>query len=230
LGVVLKPGEINARAWGLPGVLNFFDTNRRSAGDVYPSERFFLMDRLKDDISILDIGCAQGGFADIVGERLNRFSYTGIDINDSMIARARARHPQCEFLTVSEADYSALRGRTFDLVLVLGILHLHEAWRETLRGAWDCTAGSMIFDLRQIDSPSIEDRTKSYMKMNLSDDADDGQSVPYILVNSGDAHAIVSKTCFDARHLSQYGYRHPVTQHAVTPIRDVMAITWCADR
>jgi SAM-dependent methyltransferase len=226
----LKHGELNSRAWGLPGVLDFFATHRRTDAEVYPSERFFLMGRLKEGVSVLDVGCAQGGFAEIIGARLRDFSYTGIDINPQMIDRARTRHPGHRFHLASEGDYSVLDGERFDVVLVLGILHLHEAWRATLAGAWDHTQGSLIFDLRQVDGPSLEDRERSYMRMDLGGERNIEERVPYILVNAADAQRTVFGSCSGAASIAHYGYRHLVTAHAVCPVQQVMTTTWCVDR
>lgn len=223
-------GELNSRAWGLPGVLNFFATHRRTDAEVYPSERFFLMERLKEGVSVLDVGCAQGGFAEIIGSHLRNFSYTGIDINAEMIERARARHPAHRFHLAAEGDYSVLDGERFDAVLVLGILHLHEAWRATLAGAWEHTRGSLIFDLRLVDGPSLEDRDRSYMRMDLGSDSDIEERVPYILVNAAEAQRTIFGLCAGASSIAHYGYWHPVTAHAVCPVEQVMTTTWCVGR
>jgi len=220
----------DAEAWGSSGVLDFFGHNRRSSADVYPSERFFLDGKLREGMSVLDVGCAQGGFADILSEHLQSFSYTGVDVNAAMIERARARHPKHDFFCVTEADYSALGEAKFDLVLVLGILHLHDSWRDTLRGAWARTRNSLIFDLRHTGGPTVEDRDRSYLAMDFGGSSRDDARVPYILVNAGEAQKLVEDTCADARAIAQYGYRHAVSPSASTPLDHVIAATWCVDR
>lgn len=221
----------DSAAWGQPSVLDFFGHNRKTFAEVYASERFFLEERLSSGQSVLDVGCAQGGFADILAERLDAFSYTGLDVNQEMVRLAQVRHPNHVFHCIAEADYSVLGNAAYDLVLVLGILHLHDAWRETLRGAWARTRGSLIFDLRQIGGATVEDREISYMKMDFDgDDASGTARIPYILVNSGEAQSLIESICFDARSIAQYGYRHPVTPLAVTQACPVMAMTWCIER
>ncbi len=84
----------NAESWNQPNVVSFFDSHRTTTSDVYPSEWFFLKDQLQEGMSILDIGCAQGGFAGIIGEQLSKFSYTGVDISKAMITKASAKYPQ----------------------------------------------------------------------------------------------------------------------------------------
>lgn len=222
----------NADAWGLPRVLDFFAGHRNSAADVYPSEWFFLKDRLREGITVLDIGCAQGGFASVLKERLTAFEYTGIDINADMIARARALHPGAVFHHVREDDFSVLGSARFDLVLILGILHLHESWRNTIAAAWAHTHGSLILDLREIEGPSIEDKARSWFRMDFNGGGEDHGSVtlPYNIINAGEALAAVAGSCPDAAGISHYGYRHPVSRAAVTPVDTVMATVWCIER
>ena len=98
----------NSESWSQPNVVDFFDNHRTTTADVYPSEWFFLKGQLHKGMSVLDIGCAQGGFAGIISEELSRFSYTGVDISKAMIAKASAQHPQHTFHYVAENDYAVL--------------------------------------------------------------------------------------------------------------------------
>lgn len=222
----------NAAAWGLPGVLGFFDKARASTDQVYPSEWLFLKDRLREGMTVLDVGCAQGGFAAVLAEHLRDFRYTGVDVNADMLARARDRFPGHRFLQVAEGDYDILGDETFDLVLVLGILHLHETWRDTLVEGWRRSKGSLILDLRETDGPTVEDKSVSYFRMDFGGgDSRHGETVlPYILVNSAEALATVRRLCPGARRISHYGYLHPVSGSAVTPVAEAMANVWCIER
>lgn len=227
-----KPTAGNAAAWSLPRVVDFFATHRTGTADVYASERFFIEPRLKPGIRVLDVGCAQGGFASVLAEHLTDFEYTGVDISADMIAAARARHPKHAFHQVDEGTLGPARDRQFDLVLVLGILHLHEKWRDTLAAAWGATAGSLIFDLRETDGPTIADKERSYMRMDFhGGDARHAETrVPYIVLNAGEALGAARTICDGAKRLSRYGYLHAATASATTPVAEVMASVYCAER
>jgi SAM-dependent methyltransferase len=95
-------GGVNAAAWGIPNVLDFFRTARSSCQQVYRSEWFFLRPALIEGLSVLDVGCAQGGFVSVLSEHLQDFTYTGLDINGEMIAKARERHPDSRFIEIAE--------------------------------------------------------------------------------------------------------------------------------
>lgn len=222
----------NADAWGLPGVLDFFEEERTRTDHVYSSEWFFLRDQLREGISVLDIGCAQGGFAGILSEHLSDFRYVGVDINASMIDRAREKFPGHTFHHVAEGDYSVLGRERFDLVIVFGILHLHETWRDTLATGWRHTAGTLVFDLRQIDGPSIEDKSRSWFSMSFggANATYTETTLPYNLINAGDAQRAVLDICDGAARIASYGYFHPVSESASCPVDRVMATTWCAMR
>ena len=222
----------NASAWGLSGVLDFFAGRRGSTADVYPSEWFFLKDRLKEGVSVLDIGCAQGGFAAVIAEHVKDFRYVGADVSPEMVARARSRFPGHTFVEVREGDFSTLGDERFDLVLVLGILHLHETWRETLAAAWARTKGALIFDLREWEGPTIKDKARAYMTMDFhgKDDSHRAARVPYVLLNAADALRAVRGICASARRIQHHGYLHAPSGTAVVPTEEVMMNTWCAER
>lgn len=224
--------DSNAAVWGLPKVLDFFAERRGDLAELYPSERFFLDGCLKDGMRVLDIGCAQGGLAAALAERLGRFEYTGVDVNADMVERARARFPAHRFHRVREGDYSALGAETFDLVVVFGILHLHETWRETLAAAWRHTGGTLLFDLREVEGPTIEDKAVSYFRMdfNGADAAHTSARLPYILVNSAEALGAARRICAGARAVARYGYTHPISGAAVSPVAEAMASVYRVDR
>lgn len=222
----------NAAAWGLPRVLDFFAGHRDRTEEVYPSEWFFLKESLEEGMSVLDVGCAQGGFAAVIAEHVRAFSYTGLDVNQEMVRRARARFPAHAFHHVKEGDFSALGGARFDLVLVLGILHLHEGWRDTIAGAWRHTARRLILDLREWEGATIEDKAVSSMAMDF---AGGGEShaqarVPYIVVNSGEALATLLALAPGAAGMARYGYLHAPSATATTPARRVMTTCYRIDR
>lgn len=222
----------NASAWSLPGVIRFFGDHRMTSRDVYPSEWHFIKDRLREGMRVLDIGCAQGGFAAVFAEHLSRFEYTGVDISAAMIAAAQARFPQHRFLAVPEGDLSALGEAHYDLVLVLGILHLHEGWRDTIRAAWWHTRGSLILDLRETEDATIEDKARSFMRMDFNSDDESHRDtrVPYNIINRREASETVRALCPDASRVTDYGYETQVTSSASTPYPRVRAAVYCIER
>lgn len=220
----------NARAWSLPSVIDFFEGHRATTSEVYPSEWFFLKDLLREGMSVLDIGCAQGGFSAIVGEHLKTFTYTGVDISPAMVERARAKYPAHRFERVGEDDLSPLGGESFDLVLCLGILHLNERWRGMVSEAWKHTRGALLLDLRETSGASLEDKAASYFKMDFNGDSGSELTLPYNVINAGDALRTLEKLCGGSFAFAEFGYRHPVRGSAVSPVTEVLMKTYCIKR
>jgi ubiquinone/menaquinone biosynthesis C-methylase UbiE len=224
--------EYNASAWGHESILNFFDKKRLTTQHIYPSEWFFLKDKIADDMSLLDIGCAKGGMANVLAENLNKFNYVGVDINEQMIAAAKERYPQHVFYQITEQDYTVLAGNQYDLVLCLGILHLHEAWRQTIKEAWRHTRKCLILDLRETWLATIEDKKQSYFKMDFDNISDPTSNyiLPYNIINSGEALLTIREICHDAQHIAHYGYTQNLSGLTVSPIKQVMANVYCIER
>lgn len=221
----------NSDCWGLKNVVDFFDNHRHTTEEVYQSEWFFLKGLLFEGMTILDVGCAQGGFAGVVGEHLQNFQYTGVDINPVMIDKAKQRHSKHQFYCVPEADLSLLQQQTYDLVIVLGILHLHEKWRETLKQAWAHTKKTILFDLRESCEPSIEDKSQAYFTMEMNNGGKNSAAIlPYNIINTSEALQTAKVSCADHQVLKRYGYLHQPSEHSVTPIKDVMASVYCIQR
>ena len=220
----------NSESWNQPNVVSFFDSHRMSTSDVYPSEWFFLKDELQEGMSILDIGCAQGGFAGMISEHLKNFSYTGVDISEEMIVKAKAKYPHHTFHIVKENDYSKIKGN-YDISIVLGILHLHESWRNTIKVAWNYTKSSLILDLRQISEESVEDKNKSFFTMDINGSNEDYSEVlPYNLINSGEALEIINSICSGAEKISFYGYSQTPAKNAVTPNKKIYASVYLVQK
>jgi SAM-dependent methyltransferase len=223
----------NSEAWNQSNVVNFFNKHRMDASDVYPSEWFFLNELLQENISILDIGCAQGGFATIIGKKLRNFSYTGLDISQNMITQAKLKHPKHNFHHIKENDYSILEsdGGMFDLTIVLGILHLHETWRETIKKAWLYTSGALLLDLRESFEETVEDKEKSYFGMDING-KNEGYSgvLPYNIINASEALSTISSICVGATKISRYGYTTIPSDTTTTSIEKIFTNVYCIEK
>ena len=221
----------NSEAWSQKKVVEYFNVNRNKIEDVYQSEWFFLKNKLEDGLKILDIGCAQGGFAEIIKGHIKDFDYTGIDISSSMIDVAKVNHPQHTFHCVTDSNYKCLESKKFDLTIVLGILHLNEDWRNTIKSAWERTSSCLILDLRETTEKSIEDKSKSFFKMDINGPIDDFNSVlPYNVINSGEALKTVVSICSGALKISHYGYTQAPSSVTSTPIKTIFANVYCIER
>jgi hypothetical protein len=111
-------------------------------------------------------------------------------------------------------------------------LHLHEKWRDTIAAAWAHTSGALLLDLRETQLASVEDKAVSYFRMDFNggDARYEETTLPYNIINSADALEAVIATCPGSRGLRRYGYLHPVSGAAVTPIDTVMTSVYLVER
>jgi SAM-dependent methyltransferase len=183
-------------------------------------------------MTVLDIGCALGGFVNVLNEHLESFKYTGVDISHSLVAHASQLHPDHRFVRVTEGDLSALGQMEFDLVICLGVMHLTPGWRTLISEAWNRTIRSFVFDLRETHESTIEDGSRSYMRMDFADSTPDSsaRNIPYLIINTSEALQTITSRCIDNQALQQYGYRHPIRNSASSPIQEVMMKTYRVDR
>ena len=70
-------------------VSNKWKSSRNKISDLYKSEKFFFKPLLKKSSSFLDLGCATGGFYNILKRNKNSFKYSGFDVSPEMIFNAK---------------------------------------------------------------------------------------------------------------------------------------------
>lgn len=105
----------------IPHVYNFFQTiiQRKSIWEDTLEHRF---GSALGSLRILDIGCGPGGLLTVVGERLDRSKFTGIDPSPDYIRRAYELFPDA-FFQLGTVATCALPERSFDLIVISGVLH-----------------------------------------------------------------------------------------------------------
>jgi len=227
---MIKQGE--AAFWNESVVVEYYENHRLSTEHVYPSEWHYLKELLREQMSVLDIGCALGGFAGVIAQRVCDFRYTGLDISKEMIRRAKQKHPVHRFYLIEEADLSVLNGETFDLVLCLGILHLSRKWRELISAAWHHTKEALLLDLRETYLKTCEDESISYFTMEAYSEKVPAINLrlPYNIINSTEAMETLVGCCPGFKSFRHSGYFHPVSKSAVTPIARVIMNTYCIEK
>ena len=182
-------------------------------------------------MSILDIGCAQGGFISIIKNYIKNFNYTGVDISKSMIEKAKKKNSKQKFYCKTQGKLDFLKGKKFDLVLVLGILHLNKNWRNVLISASKFYRKSIIFDLREIQEKTIEDKKKSFMSMTFNEKKIYNKNkLPYNLININDSRNFLKKI-FKKNKILRIKYStKKVTNSATVPSKKVIFSTYCVDK
>jgi SAM-dependent methyltransferase len=176
-------------------LLEYYAEHRNRVADLYPSERRFLPWLAMSAQTVLDVGCAAGGFANIWRAFNPALRYTGVDGSTKLIDAARKLHPECGFLVGDCVAGLPVPDRASAIVSALGWLHWEPRYREALAELWRVTERYLLIDLRL--HPGAGDLV-GQQKIGET------QDVPYICVSWPDAlEALLGLEPF---RLLGYGY------------------------
>ena len=150
------------RGWATQDSVDFFKSNRWSYEDLYESERHYITRGLCESLSsVLDVGCAAGGFCSIFKSLNQEIHYTGVDVTEESIRHAREQFeaaPSVDFWLYegkSLEDIEEIQDKKFDMVFCSGLLHLIDNWPNILAGMVERAKQYVIADFRIcLDRPS----------------------------------------------------------------------------
>ena len=113
------------------GYVNFYENNRLHVSELYPSEKKIFSYIDCSNKTILDVGCAAGGFYSIMKELYGPIDYSGIDISEEMIKISKTKYPEISenFYTGSASNLS-FKDNTFDIVLCNSVQAHNYEYRE----------------------------------------------------------------------------------------------------
>ena len=171
-------------SWSQKAIIKFISENRKNYNSLYIGERILLDQYFKKNYSVLDIGCAQGGFINILKKINKKFTYVGIDYNKKMLDIAKKRYPNNEFVYTKQNDYSKYIKKKFDLVIIFGILHLNKEWKKIIKEAYKLSKRYLIFDLRE--SNKI---IKKKIYLNLGNK----KKIPYYIIKRKEVENFLKK-------------------------------------
>ena len=163
-------------SWSGKKINKIICESRKNYEKLYLGERILLKEYFKENFSVLDIGCAQGGFVNILSQLEKKFSYLGIDYNDEMLAIAKKKQPNYKFINIKKNNFSKYINQKFDLVIIFGILHLNKDWKKIIKEGYKLTKKYLIFDLRESDK-----KISKNIYLNLGDSK---KKIPYNIIET----------------------------------------------
>ena len=134
--------------WGSKSILKHIGDTRAKFNQLYKGEKYLISRFIKNNDSVLDIGCGQGGLYEILNKKFKKIKYTGIDFNKQMIDLAKSNFPSGKFYWLTKKDYHRFFKKKFDVVIIFGILHLNPNWDRILLNASKVSKRVVIFDHR----------------------------------------------------------------------------------
>ena len=181
----MTPGlRLHDAAWSEAEIVRFYLRERRRVEDLYDSERAILEPSLVPCRSVLDVGCAAGGFSEILAALKPGLRYAGVDAAPAMVEAARRRYPALRF-DVSEGGTLAFEDGAADLVLCTSVLHHNPDYEAMIRECYRVCRIGCVLDLpRLIRRPYAFDPATSFMRLDQRFEAGDAPwTVPYVLCN-----------------------------------------------
>jgi SAM-dependent methyltransferase len=124
--------------------------------------------------TVLDVGCAAGGFSDIWRSYRPGIRYTGVDLSLPLAHASHRLHPDAQFAVADCVAGLPVHAASADVVQALGWLHWEPRYVEAIRELWRATARYLFFDVRIVEGV---DGREARQRL-----ADDGTTVPYLCV------------------------------------------------
>lgn len=205
------------RVWATQEKLVFYQQNRCEPKDLYETEQYFLPDIVQKVNSVLDVGCAAGGFYQIMKHFNPSIKYVGVDITSELISIAKRKYPQGEFME-GDGIHFTTAPESFDLVYSSGMLHLNSRHGDIVRSMWAQARHYLLCDFRlTFEKPEV-----GQMDFCSGPQKERSAILPYHVLNvsqllSSLAALSPRPTCIRAK-----GYRHAVSPQAHLSTQEVL--------
>ncbi len=210
----------SVNAWSQPSVIDFYYKHRHEVSDLYPSERVFLPRVLFPGIKVLDVGCASGGFFNIMRTFEPAIDYVGIDIVKPAVDLARQRYPEARF-EVTDGEVIPFDDGTFDLVHCTSVLNntprYPEIWKEMYRVA----NRFVLADMRLLKDIEGRGSTPDSRYIIQFEGQDQEAVVPYVVSDADEVISFLLNLNPRPLALRGTGYFHDVSELADTPYTQV---------
>ncbi|KGF72269.1 hypothetical protein DO97_11000 [Neosynechococcus sphagnicola sy1] len=163
-----------------PELVDFYSQHRNSPADLYPSERRFLPWLARQSVSVLDTGCAAGGFSQIWQAYNPGIDYTGIDISAPLIEAAQQLHPDLQFHCANLVTGIDLPSGYATVVQALGWLNWEPDYGVAIAELWRLTERYLFLDVRLVTTPDAV--AIGQQQLAFSGTWDGTTTTPYVTV------------------------------------------------
>lgn len=224
----------NLAAWDLDEAVGYYESIRNKPEDIYESERVFLFPLIEKSGSVLDIGCAAGGFYNIIHSLNPSINYTGLDTSEGMIRAATAIFPEADF-RLAGAETIDFPDNSFDLVMALGVLNHIPDYRNFIRECYRVSKRYCLLDLpRLLPNKHTFNKENSYMilkeRFHSGKSIDSARTkVPYVLVDAAEAFDFLLNDLKPGRILAK-GYFGKCDKSVTIPVQEVCFTVACIEK
>jgi ubiquinone/menaquinone biosynthesis C-methylase UbiE len=205
----------NSEAWSESSAIDYYARRRHEVADLYPSEKVFLPRVLFPGAKVLDVGCASGGFYNIMRSLEPSIEYTGIDIAEPAIALAKEKYPEATFQVTGGLEIP-FDDNSFDLVHCTSVLVVEPRYQEVIGEMYRVSNRFVIVDMRLLkDIGDSQDFERSYYRIQFDAGVEQAK-VPYVVSDADEVVSYVLGLDPKPKALRGTGYFHEVTPMANT--------------
>ncbi len=210
----------SAKAWSQSTAVDYYAKHRHQVKDLYPSEKVFLPRVLFPGARVLDVGCASGGFFNIMRTLEPAIEYTGIDIAEPSINAARQLYPDANFM-VTDGLTIPFDDDEFDLVHCTSVLVVEPRYQDVIREMYRVSKRFVLADMRLLNDPDAAgNRGDSLFKIQFEGEFE-GTTVPYVVSDADEVVNFMLSLDPRPQALRGTGYYHAVSPMASTPFSEV---------
>ena len=209
-----------SKAWSQTNAIEYYAKYRQEVTDLYPSERVFLPRVLFPGAKVLDVGCASGGFFNIMRSLEPKIDYTGIDMAEPAIELAKEKYPEARFLATDGVGIPFEDG-TFDLVHCTSVLVIEPRYKELLREMYRVSNRFVLVDIRLLKNlGSQQGIDQSRYRIQFEGEFE-GTTVPYVVCDADEVVNYILELDPKPKALRGTGYFHNVSEMAETAFSEV---------
>ena len=205
-----------AKAWSQPSAIDFYYKHRHEVSDLYASERVLLPRVLFPGIKVLDVGCASGGFFNIMRTMEPAIDYTGIDIVGTAVDLARQRYPEARF-EVTDGMAIPYDDGAFDLVHCTSVLNNEPRYPELWKEMYRVANRFVLADMRLLKDIGGRGSGQDSLYTIQFEGQEQEAVVPYVVSDADEVMSFLLNLNPRPQALRGTGYFHEVSELADTP-------------
>ena len=206
-----------AKEWSNQSAIDYYSENRHEISDLYPSETIFLSRVLFPGAKVLDVGCASGGFFNIMRSYEPHIEYTGVDLSERAVELAKERYPEATFI-VTEGFELVFANNTFDVVHCTSVFNNEPNYQAMLQEMYRVSNRFVLVDIRLL--KGIGRQAESVYNIQFNSEGVEAK-VPYVVNDADEVANFVLQLDPKPKALRGTGYFHQVAKEAETPHDEV---------
>ena len=206
-----------AAEWSNQSAIDYYYQNRHDISDLYPSEKVFLPRVLFPGATVLDVGCASGGFFNIMRAFEPNIEYTGIDLSERAVELARERYPEARFV-LTEGFELPFEDNSFDIVHCTSVFNNEPNYQEMMKEMYRVSNRFVLVDIRLL--KGIGNVRESVYNIQFNGGGVEA-TVPYVVHDADEVANFILQLEPKPKALRGTGYFHPVAKEAESTDGDV---------